>query len=299
MRNPKLCSNWKSVLTVSLVLAVSLAAWTTPVQAAYIDAVTALNPMHYWRFSETTGTSASDEVGSKTGTHNNGVTVGAAGPRTADGFAGLGTDNLAPAYDGFNDDTTFANPDDLGPTKKFSTGVGALSTSFFYKSDNSATVSGVFAGYMQASGARYIFQSRDIAPTSDGPQFFVVDSSANSASLITSDVADTDWHHVVQTWDGTTLTYWIDGGSGTPGGYTYTQTGPSGNLATPTHLIMGRDANGTSPLNGRLDEFAIFDYALSGTQVVALYNAATVPEPSVVAMLLVLSLTGLLSRRRR
>ena len=55
----------------------------------YSAAVLADNPVSYWRFNETSGTTAADQEGRYPGTIDNGITLGLAGPVVPDGKAFL------------------------------------------------------------------------------------------------------------------------------------------------------------------------------------------------------------------
>jgi hypothetical protein len=78
------------------------------------------------------------------------------------------------------------------------------------------------------------------------------------------------WHHIVGTWDGSTVRLYKDGSAvGTPvskASVTYTSTGFS----------LGRyygDTISAQMFDGQIDEVAIFNRALSSTEVTALYNS--------------------------
>jgi hypothetical protein len=65
---------------------------------AYTQAVLADNPGLYYKFSETSGTTATPTAGSNDATYQSGVALGALGPIPSDG-----ANNLAPTLDGTND----------------------------------------------------------------------------------------------------------------------------------------------------------------------------------------------------
>ena len=83
------------------------------------------------------------------------------------------------------------------------------------------------------------------------------------------------WYHLVLTYDGTTARFYIDGSEVDDSVISLnTNNGP---------LILHGYATGTGISNGRLDEIAIFDRALSAGEVSTLYNtgSATVYDPDV------------------
>lgn len=69
------------------------------------------------------------------------------------------------------------------------------------------------------------------------------------------------WHHVVGTWDGTTMTMWLDGvaSTGTPGAM---------NLSYGA-VQIGMDYNGANHFTGTLDEVAVYAVCLTADQVAA------------------------------
>src|SRR5262249_25243293 len=78
------------------------------------------------------------------------------------------------------------------------------------------------------------------------------------------------WHHVAYTFDGTTQTLYIDGTPVASG-----MTGRSISYDSSPFLI-GRDIQNGSPygfLGGVIDEVAIYNRALSSTEIAAVYAA--------------------------
>ncbi len=80
------------------------------------------------------------------------------------------------------------------------------------------------------------------------------------------------WHHYAGTYDGTNVKLYIDGApvaSTTYAGNINTDTGP---------LYIGKDDGYSRQFNGLLDEVAIFNRALSDTEVLALSSSAVNPS---------------------
>lgn len=81
---------------------------------------------------------------------------------------------------------------------------------------------------------------------------------------------DTNWHHLAFTRSGNTYTWYIDGAAA--GTATSSQT-----ISANAHpLFIGCDGNGgsqTEPLNGAIDEPAVYNTALSAARILAHYNA--------------------------
>ena len=86
-------------------------------------------------------------------------------------------------------------------------------------------------------------------------------------------VWDGNWHHVVGTYDGTTVRLYVDGaevGNGTPTNGVPITYG----LPTSNDLFIGTYANTKSPyfFNGLVDEASVYNRALSPAEIQALYS---------------------------
>ncbi len=78
------------------------------------------------------------------------------------------------------------------------------------------------------------------------------------------------WHHLAVTWDGTTIKFYIDGVDRG----TYTWEGPFPN--STSKLMIGSDPPGdTEYFRGIMDDFRIYNHALSQSEIVALSTATT------------------------
>ena len=95
-------------------------------------------------------------------------------------------------------------------------------------------------------------------------------------------ITNSDWHHVAAVGNGTGITFYVDGtaypGSGVMGSM------PTGNSTRA--LDIGRCPS-TSPLcqfDGQIDEAAIYDRALSASEIQAIYNAGTGGRCALVAV---------------
>lgn len=104
-------------------------------------------------------------------------------------------------------------------------------------------------------------------------------------------INDTNWHHVAATYDGTSntngLKIYIDGINTTSA--TATSTGIRSFTTNGTTIGAWRVYNPTYPLQGSLDELAVFDYELDGSTIESIYSASLPLGSNVTADLSTLS----------
>ena len=93
---------------------------------------------------------------------------------------------------------------------------------------------------------------------------------------LTGGTANLDqWSHVVGVWNGSTAKLYVNGvDTGAP------NTGPGGyNASTAATFSVGAYDDGSTPSTGYVDEVALYPSALTPTQILAHYNAASSPAP--------------------
>lgn len=213
---------------------------------AYADAVLALTPIAYWRLGEASGTTATDSSGNGYhGTYTGTPTRGAAGllPFEAD-----------TAVDFPNSDSSYM----ASPT------IAALGTAFsiaaIIKPDS--TAAGAVIGCQGGTDDPYLQHvSADL-------RLFFRDSGGTQRNIITpaNNVPSGTTAHVVATHDGTTARIYVDGAQKVSGTFSLSSI-------TSRPWYVGRRGLTLLPFDGTVDEVALFNYALSPTQVTNLLTA--------------------------
>ncbi len=209
-------------------------------------------PLRYYRMSEASGTTAYDVSGSgANGTYNASPTLGSAGAISGDSADKSVTFNGSSQYVGGISVTGMP------------TGNGVASIEAWVFVTGSPASNAIIAGYGKSAAHQrlgiYMDTSRKLyADTQSG-------ATGGSAA-----VSINAWHHVVGTWDGTTLICYVDGAVGgttaTPGAMT------TPGSATAMTIAVDVTAAG-SWFPGRIDEVAYYGACLSSTRITAHYNA--------------------------
>src|SRR5205823_5732475 len=189
----------------------------------------------YWRLGEASGTTAADETASPhPGTYLGGVLLGQPG-------AIQGDSDTAPSFDGTNDSVRIRSVPALNATTGLSieawvNRTGAVQSSVVRKD----------AQYMLRAAAGGAVVCRLVKGGADKEL-----KTAASNLLPTG-----TWHHVVCTWDGATMTIYVDGVSrGTLAAASPIDT-------SSNDFFIGSTNNSYDWLSGRIDEVALYDRAL-------------------------------------
>jgi hypothetical protein len=228
---------------------------------SHATAVLALTPKIFLRFGEASGTTAADSSGlGRNGTYfGSGVAYSVADALIGDGNTAI-TGTVATG-------ATVSVPNNSDFTLALTTG-GRWSIEFLRRANVETTswpsVVGNGSGqaltdwhiYYDLSNLAYYFKHNNVATASP--------SVAN----------DSTWRHVVLTWDGTNLVWYINNsaGSNTPA------TTAGG--ANATALTVCDTANGTVS-KASIDELAIYNTALSSGQVSTLYSSLGSLDPPI------------------
>ena len=224
--------------------------------SAQVSAKASATPSSDWRLNDGSGTVATDS--SPAG--NDGTVNGAT---WVTGFAGT-----ALQFDGVNSSVNCGT----GPSVS---GLNDFSVAAWIKT--SAVVNGVII--QQRDTAGFNGQYRFRVNNNGTLQFMVYGDSAYQFDFATTQaINDGNWHHVVAVRDGNAGSIYIDGNS-TPAA---TASGTARNLSASISTNIGRDVrDGNLNFSGSIDEVLVYNAtALTGTDVVSLYNSYYTPPPS-------------------
>jgi hypothetical protein len=202
-------------------------------------------PSSYWKLDETVGTTAVDTMGVANGTYANSPAIGqASAPKdagTSVTLQNVNSDviNVGDYYD-FVGYAPYSIECWIKPT---------ANNGYFRRI---VAKEGAWTMWMFPDSWKGIGFQRGYA---DGPEYL-------------TPVSSTAWHHLVVTFDGTTSRMYVDG--------TLVVTNVTGYALpnSPQPLTFGESGPGAAEgFGGGLDEIAIYNYALSATQVSS-HNAA-------------------------
>lgn len=253
-----------------------LVGWTVSAQADFVNAVLSYNPVAYWQFEEASTSLPAANSGTG-GTANNGaysnVTL-VAGPSLP------GLSGQAASFSGSS--TSHVTASDVG----FPSGSASRTMiAWIRTTDARETWADAFC-YGTATPGLWA----DIFANPVGMGRQIGAGGGVGAIYDTAAINDGNWHFVAATVG--------DGGPNLWSLYVDGSLKAASALATPNTVlnqaVIGDWVGMQSNWLGAVDEVAVFGSALNGTQISALYTAATVPEPSSVAMFTV-GLIGLLA----
>ena len=246
-----------------LVLASASAAIASPQPAlADYSGTVASSPglSSYWRFAETSGTTAADSSGGRTATLLNGTLLGQSG-------APLGSTDGAAGFDGVDDAATVGDAYDFAGTTPFTleswvkpSSVGAADRWRRIVSKEASST----AGY-----AMYIFPDSVGEPRRQRVAFERRGDGSVDTVRSTSALVAGRWSHVVVSYDGARLQMYVNGKL--EGTTDSRRSLPS----TSAAFRLGSASAGGGHLGGLLDEVAVYSNALSSTAVSSHYAAGT------------------------
>jgi hypothetical protein len=209
----------------------------------------------YWRLREPLGAVAFDSKGSSNGTYTNGVTLGAAGALTASG-------DTAASLDGADDYVTMGDVYDFSGTASFSVEAWI----------NRGTV-GDGTDWRWIVGKNTVVTPREgwmvvIHQTGNDVVFERFSNDTRNAIDSTTVTAAGTWYHVVATYDGATMRLYINGVQEASASSTISMA----NTTLPLR-IGTNTGSATNFYEGLVDEVAVYNAALSATQVKQHYDA--------------------------
>ena len=171
--------------------------------------------------------------------------------------------NYSMSFDGSSEYINFGNPTELQIT-------GQLTLSCWVKVTASTGSNQAFI-YKDAAGAGRSYKLQ-LQGSTNLVNFTIFNSGAPFHSYSTSTINDGNWHHISAVYTpSTSVVIYVDGVAET----TNTTSVPASIDNDPAPFELGRRADGVFFLNGKIDHVAIFDYALSSSQVTSLYGNST------------------------
>ena len=223
----------------------------------YAQEVLIDSPMAYWRLGESSGTTLVDELGTYNGTYS-GVTLGATGLL-------IGDTNTAADFDGVDD---YALVDGYADSASFSVELWAewdsissyINPGLFHArpagTSRTSSLDKTIGLWLEASTGKV--WGRVI--TGDAIQHDLPKAATATSQQVP--------FHVVLTFDGSNIRLYLDGSEAITPVSTAVST-----MQDWSRLVIA--LQGAEYWGGRLDEIAIYDFALSPARIEAHYNAGT------------------------
>jgi hypothetical protein len=237
----------------------------TPVPLTrYSSAVVSNSPLAYYRLDQSGGTVASDSSGnSATGTYAGTVTYGVSGT-TGDGDTAVSLPGASTSYiasPNLTVGSAFTLEGWVNPANVVATGqIGEVLLS------PSTSASSVF-GYIPAVVGGALASK------------FIVRMGGATTFATTHTYASGQWYYVVYTWDGTTQSIYVNGVLDASGGATATSATPAWGGRTYIGVDVGSSTS-PNPLQGSIDDVAVYSNALTASQVQSHFSAATPVTPT-------------------
>ncbi len=209
----------------------------------------------YWKLDETTGSSASDSASAgNTGTLTN----------MENGDWGTGHIGNGLTFDGANEYVTMGDIASMEGTTK-------ITASVWMKQNGTTTEKHI----LDKSSCNGITGSWEIAVSNGEPSFGTIYSSGNYDFAVATgyNVSDNQWHLLTGTYDGVTISTYVDGVLAA----TETDTRTIQSDASP--VVIGGHCNGGTNCssavcywNGSIDEARVYNRALTADEVANLYR---------------------------
>ena len=219
-------------------------------------------PVGYWRFEEQTGTVAYDASGN----FNNATNTAALMPAWTSG----GKIGGALSFNGSSNYLMAPNNATTNITSNQTVSVWVKSSTYVASADivqrwaNDAATQKV---WRLATATLYGTASVFLRVSSDGT------TNSREVGVVSSSVIDGKWHNINAVYDGSAISFYLDGAlaSSTPyssGLYSY----PSNKVIIGTCTTVGAPCGSGSYFNGLIDEVKIYNYARDSRQIMQDYN---------------------------
>ena len=233
----------------------------TRVQAHYLrgrsyqNTVVDSAPVSSWRLGEASGTSAADSIGSNTGTYAGSPTLGQAGALAGDGDTSAG-------FDSATQNISVPDSGSLRPAQ--------ISVEAWVKPD-SASINDFDSPVMKTSNDNWT-DGYGLFYRSSGStiSFFVNSWGGAPAAAIALD----RWTHVVGTYDGTTISLYLNGALAASTPYST----PIAHTGNALYIGSGTTGSGsTGPpgyfWGGSIDDVSVYSKALTATEIQVHYDS--------------------------
>jgi hypothetical protein len=218
------------------------------------DAQLATGLVSYWKLDESSGTTVTDATGTNSGTVN-GPTIGQTGK--------LGT---AYSFDGVNDYVSIPNSTSLNIQSNL------ITLSAWVKVPTATDCQMIISKICTVGSHVNPYFQYNLQLLRDGSYFFprfwlTIGGSYSFTANETYNLSLNVWHHIVGTYNGSTMILYVDG-------VQISSLSKTGNITGYTAPVyLGINGALGEPNNGLIDEVGIWSRALSSTEVSQLYNS--------------------------
>lgn len=189
------------------------------------------------------------------------------------GTASTNTSNLSDVgkiNDGFDFD---------GSTEYVNSGYGEVissdSFSCWFKKHNSSYPSSGDRNIFSIQGGTGIFKVMFHSSHQDKITFLYQKNGSNYVLKYGSTTIDQNWHHLVATVNGTTVTIYLDGSVETMNAWGSAGTCDSATTGSTIYIAMNAVDGTSTCFDGNIDEFGFWNKVLDSTEVTSLYNGGS------------------------
>lgn len=218
---------------------------------SYSSEVLADSPLLYLRMGESSGTTMTDSSGNgRNGTYVGSPTFGATGA--------VGDGDTATTFNGTTQSGSVADAAWMDVT------TASVETWFKTTASGDQQMTGRWDSQSTSRQAIYL----DFVSAGQIRVIARISGATRIVSAADTGLRDGNWHHVVGTYDGTTLALYVDGTLASSAAW----SGTLPNIAFEYQVAL---RTGTGRFNGTLDEVAFYGGALSAARVLAHYNSAS------------------------